>query len=129
SFLLHSGHDCEAEQFDWITSPLSATGSKPVALFLHKPLYLNTPDEPELAATSSRYVPQPTRRHVIELLDAVNLRLVASGHIHQRRDFTRGHVRHVWAPSTAFIIRDRRQELIGTKEVGLVQYRFGPDGF
>ena len=129
SMVMHSGLACEAEQFDWLTSQLSATGSKPVALFLHKPLYLNTPDDPELAATSSRYVPQPARRRVIELLDAVDLRLVASGHIHQRRDFTRGHVRHVWAPSTAFVVRDTRQELIGTKEVGLVEYRFEPDGF
>ena len=86
SMVMHSGLACEAEQFDWLTSQLSATGSKPVALFLHKPLYLNTPDDPELAATSSRYVPQPARRRVIELLDAVDLRLVASGHIHQRRE-------------------------------------------
>ena len=63
------------------------------------------------------------------MLSAVDLRLVASGHVHQRRDFTRGHVRQVWAPSSGFIIPDKKQEVIGIKEVGLVEYRFQPDGF
>jgi hypothetical protein len=66
---------------------------------------------------------------VIEMLRAVDLRLVASGHVHQRRDFTLGHLRHIWAPSVGFIISDARQEVIGIKEVGLVEYRFQPDGF
>jgi DNA repair exonuclease SbcCD nuclease subunit len=63
------------------------------------------------------------------MLGAVDLRLVASGHVHQRRDFTYGHVRHVWAPSAGFIIPDRMQEAIGAKEVGLVEYRFQPGAF
>ena len=37
--------------------------------------------------------------------------------------------RHVWAPSVGFIIPDRIQEVIGIKEVGLVEYRFQPDSF
>jgi hypothetical protein len=40
----------------------------------------------------------------MEMLDIVDLRLIASGHVHQRRDFTHGHVRHVWAPSTGLPI-------------------------
>ena len=102
---------------------------KPVALFLHKPLYLHTPGDPELVATSIRYVPMPARIHLVELLRAVDLRLVASGHVHQRRDFTHGHIRHIWSPSAAFIVPDRIQEVIGIKEVGLVEYRFQPDSF
>ena len=100
-----------------------------MALFLHKPLYLNTPGDPEIAATAIRYVPIPARGRLIEMLRAVDLRLVASGHVHQRRDFTFGHIRHVWAPSAGFIIPDKIQEVIGTKEVGLVEYRFQPDSF
>jgi 3',5'-cyclic AMP phosphodiesterase CpdA len=129
SQVMNTGLAREAEQFDWLASQLSAVGGKPLALFLHKPLYLNAPDDPELAATAIRYIPQPARARLIEMLSAVDLRLVASGHVHQRRDFTRGHVRHVWAPSSGFIIPDRLQEVIGIKEVGLVEYRFQPDGF
>ena len=130
SLIMNTGIESEAEQFDWLASELARVNGKPVALFLHKPLYLNTPDDPETAkhrrSATSR---SPGARSLIEMLSAVDLRLVASGHVHQRRDFTFGHTRHVWAPSAGFIIPDRIQPVIGVKEVGLVEYRFQPDGF
>ena len=129
SLVMNTGLASEAEQFDWLASQLPGANEKPVALFLHKPLYLNSPDDPELVATSIRYVPMPARSRLAEMLRSVDLRLVASGHVHQRRDFTFGHVRHIWAPSAGFIISDARQEVIGIKEVGLVEYRFQPDRF
>ena len=129
SMVMNTGLASEAEQFDWLASQLSGAGGRPVALFLHKPLFLNAPDDPELAATAIRYIPEPSRSRLLEMLGAVDLRLVASGHVHQRRDFTFRRVRHVWAPSAGFIIPDSKQEVIGTKEVGLVEYRFQPDAF
>jgi 3',5'-cyclic AMP phosphodiesterase CpdA len=129
SLVMNSGLAREAEQVEWLASQLSRTDGKPLALFLHKPLFLKAPDDPELAATSFRYVPMPTRSRLIEMLRTVDLRLVASGHVHQRRDFTYSHTRHIWAPSAAFVIADARQEVIGTKQVGLVEYRFAPDSF
>jgi len=129
SLIMNSRLASEAEQFDWLAGELAAASSKPIALFLHKPLYLNAPDDPELEATSIRYVPQPARRRLIEMFRAADLRLVASGHVHQRRDFTYRHTRQIWAPSAGFIISGARQELIGIKEVGLVEYRFQPDSF
>jgi 3',5'-cyclic AMP phosphodiesterase CpdA len=129
SLVMNTGLASEAEQFDWLASKLSDSKGKPVALFLHKPLFLNSPEDPELASTSIRYVPQPARRRLIEMLRTVDLRLIASGHVHQRRDFTYSRVRHVWAPSAGFIISDAKQEVIGIKEVGLVEYRFRADSF
>jgi len=129
SLIMNTGIDSEAEQFDWLTSELSRANGKPVALFLHKPLYLNTPEDPEIESSAIRYVPQPRRKNLIDMFAAVDLRLVASGHVHQRRDFTYRHIRHVWAPSAGFVISDAMQERIGIKEVGLVEYRFQPDSF
>ena len=129
SLVMNTGLASEAEQYDWLASQLASADGKPVALFLHKPLYLNAPEDPELAATSIRYIPLPARSRLVEMLGSVDLRLVASGHVHQRRDFTYRHVRHIWAPSAGFIISDARQEVIGTKEVGLVEYRFQPGRF
>jgi 3',5'-cyclic AMP phosphodiesterase CpdA len=129
TLVMNSGLGSEAEQFDWLVAELAGAKGKPVALFLHKPLYLNAPDDPELEATSFRYVPQPARARLIATLRTADLRLVASGHVHQRRDFTFARIRHVWAPSAGFIISDARQERIGIKEVGLVEYRFQPDRF
>ena len=129
SLVMNSGLVAEAEQFDWLASELASGGGKPVALFLHKPIFLNTPEDPELEATAIRYVPFPARRRLTEMLRTANVRLVASGHVHQRRDFTYRGIRHVWAPSAGFVISDKRQERIGIKEVGLVEYRFQPDAF
>ena len=129
SLIMNTGLASEAEQFDWLAAQLSGANGKPIALFLHKPLFLHTPGDPELAASAIRYVPQPVRGQLVEMLGTVDLRLVASGHVHQRRDFTYGHTRHVWAPSAGFIIPDKMQEVIGTKEVGLVEYRFQSDSF
>jgi hypothetical protein len=129
SLVMNTGLASEAEQFEWLASQLARADGRPVALFLHKPLFLSSPGDPELAATSIRYVPMPARARLVEMFRAVDLRLVGSGHVHQRRDFTFAHTRHIWAPSTGFVISDMRQEVIGTKEVGLVEYRFQPEGF
>ncbi|MGL9618208.1 metallophosphoesterase [Bradyrhizobium sp. U531] len=129
SLVMNSGLAFEAEQFDWLGMQIARTNGRPVALFVHKPLFLNQPDDLETPETSIRYVPQPARARLIEMLGTIDLRLVASGHVHQRRDFTWQHTRHVWAPSAGFIINDQRQDRIAIKEVGLVEYRFRPDSF
>jgi 3',5'-cyclic AMP phosphodiesterase CpdA len=129
SLVMNSGLVSETEQFDWLAGELATTSGKPVALFLHKPIFLNAPDDPELESSAIRYVPMPARRRLVEMLRSVDLRLVGSGHVHQRRDYTFGNTRHVWSPSAGFVINDRRQERIAIKECGLVEYRFRPDGF
>ncbi|QIG91437.1 MULTISPECIES: metallophosphoesterase family protein [unclassified Bradyrhizobium] len=129
SLIMNTGLDRESEQFDWLATALDKAVGKPVALFIHKPLYLDVPYDAEREATSFRYVPQPARRRLIEMFGKVDWRLVGSGHVHQRRDYTFEHVRHVWAPSVGFTVPDAKQEWIGTKEVGFVEYRFQPDSF
>jgi 3',5'-cyclic AMP phosphodiesterase CpdA len=129
SLVMNTGIASEAEQFDWLAAQLADAGGKPVALFLHKPLFLHAPGDPELAASAIRYVPMPARTRLLEMLGPVDLRLVACGHVHQRRDFTYRRVRHVWAPSAGFVISDQRQDVIGIKQVGLVEYSFRPDSF
>ncbi len=57
SLVMNSGLVAEAEQFDWLAAELATARGKPVALFLHKPLYLDAPDDPELAPSAIRYVP------------------------------------------------------------------------
>jgi 3',5'-cyclic AMP phosphodiesterase CpdA len=129
SLIMNTGIPSEIEQQEWLASQLSGANGKPVALFLHKPLFLNTPGDREEASTAIRFVPQPVRAELVKMLGAHDVRLVASGHVHQRRDFTYRHARHVWAPSAGFILPERIQEVIGIKETGLVEYRFQPDAF
>lgn len=129
SLIMNTGIASELEQRDWLVLQLSGANGKPIALFLHKPLFLHTPEDPETEGTAIRYVPQPVRAELVKLFGAYDVRLVASGHVHQRRDFTFGRTRHVWAPSAGFVIPDSKQEVIGVKETGLVEYRFRPDSF
>ena len=129
SLVMNTGLPSEIEQMDWLAAQLSGVKGKPIALFLHKPLFLQTPEDPETPSTAIRYVPQPVRAQLVAMLGAHDVRLIASGHVHQRRDFTYGRTRHVWAPSAGFIIPDAIQEVIGFKETGLVEYRFQPDSF
>ena len=129
SVVMNTGLASEIEQEDWLKSQLSGANGKPIAMFLHKPLFLQTPEDPETPGTAIRYVPQPVRAQLVEMMGSHDVRLVASGHVHQRRDFTWGRTRHVWAPSVGFIIPDRMQDVIGVKETGLVEYRFRPDSF
>jgi len=129
SLIMNTGLASEAGQFEWLASELDRVNGRPVALFIHKPLFLDAPADPELEASAVRYVPQPRRQQLIGMFDKVDLRLIGSGHIHQRRDVTFGHTRHVWAPSTGFTIPERIQPDIGVKETGLVEYRFAPDRF
>jgi 3',5'-cyclic AMP phosphodiesterase CpdA len=129
TLVMNSGLAFETEQFDWLASDISGAAGRPVALFLHKPVFLNLPDDAELPETSIRYVPQPARARLIGMFSGVDLRLIASGHVHQRRDFTFRHTRHIWAPSAGFKINDSRQDRIAIKETGLVEYRFHPDSF
>ena len=129
SLVMNTGLASEIEQEDWLKSQLSGANGKPIAMFLHKPLFLQTPEDPETPGTAIRYVPQPVRAQLVEMMGSHDVRLVASGHVHQRRDFTWGRTRHVWAPSVGFIIPDRMQDVIGVKETGLVEYRFRPDSF
>ena len=129
SLIMNTGIPSELEQEEWLKSQLSGANGKPIALFLHKPLFLNEPCDPEEAATAIRFVPQPVRARLAALLAAYDVRLVASGHVHQRRDFTHWRARHIWAPSVGFIIPDRMQDVIGVKETGFVEYRFRPESF
>jgi hypothetical protein len=48
--------------------------------------------------------------------------------VHQFRDTRVGDTRHVWGPSTGFVLPDHRQPSYGLKEVGYVEHRLHEDG-
>jgi 3',5'-cyclic AMP phosphodiesterase CpdA len=95
--LFGSGLMREDEQDNWLDEQLSTAG-QPTALFLHKPLFLDSPTDD--AVSSACMVPSARAR----LLDKINqseVRLIVSGHLHQHRDRKFGGQRHLWVPSVA----------------------------
>ena len=123
--LFGSGLVAETEQWAFVAAAAARarSGSRSIALFVHKPLFEDDPGE---ADVNHRFVP-PQHRHRLMVLLGPRLRLVASGHVHQHRHRRVGVVDHWWAPSTAFVFSDQRQPRLGAKRVGYVDLVFDGD--
>jgi 3',5'-cyclic AMP phosphodiesterase CpdA len=97
--LFGSGLAREQAQDQWLDEQLSAAAGRPAALFLHKPLFVESPADD--VASPSSMVPA-ARARLLERLDRSDVRLIVSGHLHQHRDRIIGGRRHLWAPAVAF---------------------------
>jgi 3',5'-cyclic AMP phosphodiesterase CpdA len=96
--LFGSGLAREHEQYLWLDQQLAAA-DRPVALFLHKPLFVESPADG--AVGPSCMVPS-ARTRLLDRLDRSDVRLIVSGHLHQHRDRTIGGRRYLWVPAIAF---------------------------
>lgn len=91
----------EAAQAQAIVQALADLGDRRLALFLHKPVFLDDLEEGPVGY----WALPPERRGLLRpLLDHPNLRLVASGHLHLWRIARRGPASLVWAPATSFTL-------------------------
>lgn len=123
--LLASDLAAAAQQLDFIAGAARAADGRRLALFVHKPLFDASPAE---TAVTGRFVNPGPRSRLLEAFGEQHPAVVASGHVHQYRSTERDGTRHVWAPSTGFIIPDARQPRYGEKDVGYVEHSFAPDG-
>jgi 3',5'-cyclic AMP phosphodiesterase CpdA len=96
--LFGSSLEREQAQDQWLDEQLSAAG-RPTALFLHKPLFVESPADD--GAGPSCMVPS-ARARLLDRLDRSDVRLIVSGHLHQHRDRIIGGRRHLWVPAVAF---------------------------
>lgn len=116
----------EADAQDEAIGRAAATiGGRRLALFVHKPLFDQSVDELEV---TGRFINPVPRRLLLASLCGVTPALVACGHVHQYRQTEVDGTRHVWCPSTGFIVPDRRQPRYGVKEVGYVEHVLHEDG-
>jgi hypothetical protein len=123
--LLASDLAAAGEQETAIGEAVAGIDGRKLALFLHKPLFDRDAGE---SAITGRFVNPVPRRALVSALAGVTPALVACGHVHQFRESWSQGVRHVWAPSTAFVIPDVRQPRYGIKDVGYVEHRLEADG-
>lgn len=119
----------EHAQWQWIESQATLAG--PLAntvLFSHRPVWRPTASE---ATRKGRYVSQAVRDRLLHGPLRPSLRMVISGHTHQYLDLSDDGVRHVWVPSSAFVLPDHMQSRIGEKVVGLglLTLEFGTAAF
>ena len=119
ALLLGSGEREEAAQFDWLETVMNDAKGRPVAWFLHRPLFLDGPDEGDTGYWSVK--PQP-RARLLALMARHSVALVASGHLHKARDFRQNRTRYVWAPASSFLVGEMAPPMPGKKQLGAVLY-------
>jgi 3',5'-cyclic AMP phosphodiesterase CpdA len=120
--LFGSGLTRERAQERWLEEQLVAAGGSPIALFLHKPIFLETPHDD--VPTTACIAPS-ARRRLLDMLHMSGTCLVVSGHLHQHRDRPFDGVRHLWVPAVAFAAP---QALGGDGRCGLTVLDFSRDG-
>ena len=122
SMILGSGIAEEEEQFAWLERQMAEAGGRSVAWFLHQPLFLAAPDEPDTGYWSVKPAP---RARLLETVRRHPVALVASGHLHRRHDFRLAGTRYIWGPSSGFVVGpDLQSGMAGECRLGAVVYEF-----
>jgi 3',5'-cyclic AMP phosphodiesterase CpdA len=126
AMLFGSGLAAEAEQAAWLDETMQGAGDRRRAWFLHRPLFLESPDEGD----SGYWAVKPgVRAPLVTRLREGGVELAASGHLHQMHARTLDGCRYVFAPSAGFVVSERRQpRMPGTKRLGAVVYDFTAAG-
>jgi 3',5'-cyclic AMP phosphodiesterase CpdA len=122
SLLMGFGDAEEEAQFDWLRARLESRGGRRVAIFAHKPLFVDAPDEGDTGYWSIR---PAQRRRLYDLIAAHDVALFASGHLHWAWKGNYENTALVWGPSAAFILDGMERDMPGERLVGAVMHEFG----
>jgi len=123
AMLMGTGHREEARQFEWFADRLDTTG--PIAIFLHKPLFIDHPEEGPRGYWT--ITPEP-RRKLLALMQDTDIRLVASGHLHIHRQIRQGNTEFVWGPASSFVVGESQEDLGGDRLLGAVVHDLSETG-
>jgi 3',5'-cyclic AMP phosphodiesterase CpdA len=119
--LLGSGEREEALQAAWLERVMNEAGGRNIAWFLHRPLFLESPNEGDTGYWSVNPLP---RARLFGLVKRHSVALVASGHLHKAHDFHHDSTRYIWAPSSAFLVGPamKAPPMPGEDRLGAVVY-------
>lgn len=122
SLVFGTGFADEEAQWGWLGDQIAGT-TRPIAIFMHKPPFLETFDE---LTESSMAIPAAARRRLRWLVVGSSVRLICCGHAHEYREYASEGIKVLWAPSTAFILLQKiGQPIAGSlKELGFLEHRF-----
>ena len=121
SLLLGMSDAAEEEQLAWLAEAFVGADGRRIALFTHKPLFVDDPHEGDTGYWSVR--PDP-RARLYALMQSHDVGLVASGHLHWAWQGMWDETALVWGPSAAFIIDTLEREMPGERLVGAVIHEF-----
>jgi 3',5'-cyclic-AMP phosphodiesterase len=125
ALIMGGGLAAADRQLEFIAEAARGAAGRAIMLLIHKPLYLDDPQEQEVGG---RYLhPQP-RAMLLEALGANKPSLIVCGHVHQYRDVQLEGIHHVWAPATAFVVPAEYQVTVGQRTVGYIEHWLHDDG-
>lgn len=124
--MLDSDLEAAAEQEKFIAAAVAGLGDRQLALFLHKPLFIETPDDTEM---SGHLLSPRARGALMAALGGTLPRVTCCGHLHEYRERDFGGTRQIWAPATAFTLADWFIPTHGGEHiVGYVELTLEEDG-
>ncbi|WEX74417.1 metallophosphoesterase [Sinorhizobium numidicum] len=122
SLLLGFENAEEEAQFEWLERQLAGRDNRRVAIFAHKPLFVDDPAEGDTGYWS---VKPKQRQRFYELMADHDVALHASGHLHWAWQGQHAGTELVWAPPTSFIIDTLERGMPGERLVGAVLHHAG----
>lgn len=126
AMLFGSDSPDEARQFAWLEQQMQEAGERRIAWFLHRPLFIEGPDEGDMGYWS---VPPAPRARLLELVRKHAVAIVASGHLHRAHDLVLDGTRYIWGPSSGFVVGPALQPgMAGATSLGAVVYEFDGAG-
>ncbi|MCC6867701.1 MAG: metallophosphoesterase [Burkholderiales bacterium] len=115
----------EREQLAWLDATLRDADGRRIAWFMHKPLFLENPDEGDTGYWTVKPAP---RADILERVRRHGIAVIATGHLHKMHDRILDGCRYLWAPSSGFVVGERLQEpMPGYKKLGAVVYELAGD--
>lgn len=116
SLLFGSGAEAEARQRDCLESALAGDEGRRIAIFNHKPLFVDDPDE---GNTGYWGLGPAARKQLRDLFAKHDVALFASGHLHRAWTGRLGATSLAWAPAASFITGAMEpREMPGERIVG-----------
>ncbi|KAB0571809.1 metallophosphoesterase family protein [Brucella pituitosa] len=112
----------EEGQFQWLEAELNNSDGKPVAVFAHKPVFVDAPNEGDTGYWGISPAP---RQRLYDLFKAHNVKLHASGHLHRAWEGTTDGISYIWAPAAAFIVGPMERDLPGERILGAAIHELG----
>ncbi|MFD1199405.1 metallophosphoesterase family protein [Brucella gallinifaecis] len=122
SLIIGANTDEEEEQFQWLETELGNSQGKPVAIFAHKPVFVDHPDEGDTGYWGIRPI---ARQRLFDLFAAHNVKLHASGHLHRAWSGEANGTRYIWAPAAAFVVGSIERDLPGERILGAAVHDLG----
>ena len=109
-----------------IETAVATLGTRRLAVFLHKPMFLDAVEEGPVGYWA---VPTDLRAPLRPLLEHPHLRLVASGHLHIARLRAHGPAAIAWCPATSFTLGTRLMADArgGERRLGAMRHVFRED--